>query len=127
MSAAWAGRRYPPGYMRGWTPIKPRPSPEGMPWRLEADPDSRSTALPGANRPVEPVQVSVGFSSPTSRRRARHSVFAWAAGRSTSRRATAPARFSIILDVPVDARMLALQPRTISVEMFAQATLPNRQ
>ena len=27
---------YPPGYMLGWTPgQRPRPSPDGMPWRLE--------------------------------------------------------------------------------------------
>ena len=31
---------YPPGYMLGWTPgQRPRPSPEGMPWRLERESD----------------------------------------------------------------------------------------
>src|SRR5262245_51014813 len=31
---------YPPGHMLGWTPgQRPRPSPDGMPWRLERESD----------------------------------------------------------------------------------------
>ena len=53
---------YPPGYMLGWTPGQhPRPSPEGMAWRLEPDSDLVvQLHLQPTGKP-ETVQVSVGF------------------------------------------------------------------
>jgi len=53
---------YPPGYMLGWTPgQRPRPSPSGMPWRLEAASDLVvQLHLQPTGKP-EPLQVSVGL------------------------------------------------------------------
>jgi len=53
---------YPPGYMLGWTPgQQPRPSPEGMPWRLDGGSDLIvQLHLQPTGKP-EPVQVSAGL------------------------------------------------------------------
>ena len=53
---------YPPGYMLGWTPgQRPRPSPDGMPWRLEAASDLVvQLHLQPTGKP-EPLQVSVAL------------------------------------------------------------------
>src|SRR6185436_15239769 len=53
---------YPPGYMLGWTPgQRPRPSPEGMPWRLERGSDLVAQLHMQPTGKPESVQVSVGF------------------------------------------------------------------
>jgi len=53
---------YPAGYMLGWTPgQRPRPSPDGMPWRLERDSDLvLQLHLQPTGKP-ERVQASVGL------------------------------------------------------------------
>ena len=53
---------YPAGYMLGWTPGQhPRPSPEGMAWRLEPGSDLVvQLHLQPTGKP-ETVQVSIGF------------------------------------------------------------------
>ena len=53
---------YPPGYMLGWTPgQRPRPSPEGMAWRLEAGSDLVVQLHMQPTGKPEPVQVSAGL------------------------------------------------------------------
>jgi len=119
---------YPPGYMLGWTPgQQPRPSPDGMPWRLEAESDLIvQLHLQPTGRP-EPVQVSVGFfftNQPPTRTplglRMGSETIDIAAGNGTYE----------ILDsfvVPVDSQVIALQPHAhyLGREMYAKATLPD--
>ncbi|MFN7981900.1 MAG: tetratricopeptide repeat protein [Vicinamibacterales bacterium] len=119
---------YPPGYMLGWTPGQlPRPSPEGMPWRLEADSDLIvQLHLQPTGRP-EPVQVSIGFfftDQPPTR-----TPLGLRMGSETIDIAPGNGTYEILdtFDVPVDAQVLALQPHAhyLGREMFAQATLPD--
>lgn len=119
---------YPPGYLLGWTPgQQPRPSPDGMPWRLEAESDLVvQLHLQPTGKP-EPIKVSLGFfftdtppvQSPVGLRMGSETIDI-AAGQ-----ATYEITDSYVL--PVDARVLALQPHAhyLGREMFATATLPD--
>ena len=53
---------YPPGHMLGWTPgQRPRPSPEGAAWRLEADSDLVVQLHMQPTGKPEPVRARMGF------------------------------------------------------------------
>lgn len=119
---------YPPGHLLGWTPgQQPRPSPEGMPWRLEQGSDLVvQLHLQPTGKP-EPIQSSVGFfftDTPPVRTplglRLGSETIDIAAGL-----ATYEIRDSYVL--PVDAEVLAVQPHAHNVgrEMFAEASLPD--
>lgn len=119
---------YPPGYMLGWTPgQQPRPSPDGMPWRLEADSDLVvQLHLQPTGKP-EPVQVSVGFfftDTPPTR-----TPLGLRLGSETIDIAPGEPAYEIrdSYVVPVDAQVLAVQPHAHNLgrEMFAEALLPD--
>lgn len=119
---------YPAGYLLGWTPgQQPRPSPDGMPWRLEPGSDLVvQLHLQPTGKP-EPIQVSIGFfftdtppvETPLGLRMGSETID------------IAPGNGSYeILDrfvVPVDTKVLALQPHAhyLGREMLAVATLPD--
>lgn len=119
---------YPTGYMLGWTPgQQPRPSPDGMPWRLEPESDLVvQLHLQPTGKP-EPVQVSVGFfftDAPPSRMplglRLGSETIDIPAGD-----ATYEIRDSYVL--PVDAQVLAVQPHAHNLgrEMTGEVRLPD--
>lgn len=119
---------YPPGYMLGWTPgQQPRPSPEGMPWRLEPDSDLVvQLHLQPTGKP-EPVQVSVGFfftDQPPVR-----TPLGLRLGSETIDIPPGDSAYTIADEyvVPVDADLLAIQPHAHNLgrEMHAQVTLPD--
>lgn len=119
---------YPPGYLLGWTPgQQPRASPDGMPWRLEADSDLIvQLHLQPTGKP-EPIQVTVGFfftddlpvRIPVGLRMGSETIDI-PAGRSA---------FEITDSyvLPVDTQVLAVQPHAHNLgrEMIGQATLPD--
>jgi tetratricopeptide (TPR) repeat protein len=120
---------YPPGYMLGWTPgQRPRPSPDGMAWRLERGSDLVvQLHLQPTGKP-EPVQVSAGFyftdqppvQSPVGLR----------LGSETIEIPAGQSRY-VVTDsyvLPVDAELLAIQPHAhnLAREMEAVATLPDK-
>ena len=119
---------YPPGHLLGWTPGQlPRPSPDGMPWRLELDSDLIvQLHLQPTGKP-EPIQVSVGFfftDTPPTRTpvglRLGSETIDIAAGQ-----AAYDIRDSYVL--PVDAEVLAVQPHAHNVgrQMYADVLLPD--
>ena len=119
---------YPPGYLLGWTPgQQPRPSPDGMPWRLEAESDLIvQLHLQPTGKP-EAVQVSVGFFFTDD-----HPVRTPLGLRMGSETIDMPAGASAfeISDsylLPVDVQVLAVQPHAHNLgrEVVAQATLPD--
>lgn len=119
---------YPPGYLLGWTPGQfPRPSPDGMPWRLEPDSDLVvQLHLQPTGKP-EPVQVSVGFfftNNPPTR-----TPLGLRMGSETIDIAPGNATYEIrdSYTLPVDAELLAIQPHAhyLGREMYADATLPD--
>jgi tetratricopeptide (TPR) repeat protein len=119
---------YPPGYMLGWTPgQQPRPSPDGMPWRLDAESDLVvQLHLQPTGRP-EAIQVSVGFfftdtppiRAPLGLRLGSETIDIPAGERAYE------IRDRYVL--PVDAQLLAVQPHAHNLgrEMIAEATLPD--
>jgi Tfp pilus assembly protein PilF len=119
---------YPAGYMLGWTPgQQPRPSPDGMPWRLEPNSDVVvQLHLQPTGKP-EPVQVSVGFffteeapvAAPAGLRLGSQTIDIPAG----ERRYTITDRYVI----PVDVDLLAVQPHAHNLgrEMYGEATLPD--
>lgn len=119
---------YPPGYMLGWTPGQlPRPSPEGMPWRLEADSDLIVQLHLQPTGRAEQVQVSVGFfftDQPPAR-----TPLGLRMGSETIDIPAGNGAYEILdtFDVPVDSQLLALQPHAhyLGHEMYAKATLPD--
>jgi Tfp pilus assembly protein PilF len=119
---------YPPGYLLGWTPgQQPRPSPDGMPWRLEADSDLIvQLHLQPTGRP-EPVQVSVGFFF-TDEKPVR-TPLGLRMGSETIDIAAGNGAYEIADSyvLPVDAQVIAVQPHAHNLgrEMVAQATLPD--
>ena len=120
---------YPPGHMLGWTPgQRPRPSPDGMAWRLERGSDLVVQLHMQPTGKPEPVQVSVGlfFTDETPRPRAGRAP-ARAARRSTSPPATRNHVVSDSYVVPVDVELLAIQPHAhnLARRMEAVATLPD--
>jgi Flp pilus assembly protein TadD len=119
---------YPPGHMLGWTPgQRPRPSPEGMPWRLERDSDLVvQLHLQPTGKP-EPVQVSVGLYF--TDQMPRQAPVGLRLGSETIDIAPGDANH-VIRDsyvLPVDAELLAIQPHAhnLARRMEAVATLPD--
>ena len=119
---------YPPGYMLGWTPgQQPRPSPDGMAWRLEPASDIVvQLHLQPTGKP-EPVQVSVGLFF-TGEEPVRTPVGL----RLGSETIDIPAgegayQISDRYVLPVDVDVLAIQPHAHNLgrEMVASAKLPD--
>jgi Flp pilus assembly protein TadD len=118
---------YPPGHMLGWTPgQRPRPSPEGSAWRLDAGSDLvvqlhlRPTGKP------EPVQVSVALyftDQPPTR-----TPIGLRLGSQTID--IAPGAEYVVADsyrLPTDVEVHAIQPHAHNLgrRMQASATLPD--
>jgi tetratricopeptide (TPR) repeat protein len=119
---------YPIGYMLGWTPGQhARPSPDGMPWRLEAESDLVvQLHLQPSGKP-EPIQVSVGFFF-TDQLPARQPL-GLRLGSETIDIPAGAADYAIEdrYVLPVDADVFAVQPHAhdLGHEMTAGATLPD--
>jgi tetratricopeptide (TPR) repeat protein len=119
---------YPPGYMLGWTPgQRPRPSPDGMPWRLEPSSDLVVQLHMQPTGKPEPVQVRVGLFF-TDERPSRTPIGL----RMGSERIDIPAGDAgyAIADeyvVPVDVELLAIQPHAhnLARRMEAHVRLPD--
>ncbi len=119
---------YPAGYMLGWTPGQhPRPSPDGMPWRLEPQSDLIvQLHMQPTGRP-EPIQVSVGLfftSEPPAR-----TPLGLRLGSETIDIAPGEAAYQIADSyvLPVDAQLLALQPHAHNLgrEVVSDVLLPD--
>lgn len=119
---------YPPGYMLGWTPgQQPRPSPDGMPWRLERTSDLVVQLHMQPTGKPESVQVSVAFfftTEPPVR-----TPIGLRLGSETIDIAPGDAQY-VVADnyvLPVDADLLAIQPHAhnLAREMTAVAALPD--
>lgn len=119
---------YPPGYMLGWTPgQRPRPSPDGMPWRLEPGSDCIVQLHMQPTGKPEPVQVTVGFfftadapvATPVGLRLGSQTID------------IAPGDPHYVVDdrfvLPVDVDVLAVQPHAHNLgrEVRGDATLPD--
>ncbi len=119
---------HPAGYLLGWTPgQRPRPSPDGMPWRLEAGSDLVvQLHLQPTGRP-EPVQVSLAFfftdtppvRTPVGLRLGSETIDIPAGERAYA----IEDRYTL----PVDADLLAIQPHAHNLgrTMTATAVLPD--
>ena len=120
---------YPPGHLLGWTPGQhPRPSPEGMAWRLERESDAVVQLHMQPTGKPERIQVSIGIFF-TDERPTRMPVGL----RLGSETIDIPAGESqyIVSDrynVPVDAQLLAAQPHAhnLARRMEAVAILPDK-
>ena len=120
---------YPPGYMLGWTPgQRPRPSPDGMPWRLEPSSDLVVQLHMQPTGKPESVQVTVGFfftdTAPV------RTPIGLRLGSETIDIQPGDAQF-VVADtyvLPVDVEVLAVQPHAhnLARHMEASATLPDR-
>jgi tetratricopeptide (TPR) repeat protein len=119
---------YPIGYMLGWTPgQQPRPSPDGMPWRLEPQSDLVvQLHLQPSGKP-EPIQVSVGFfftDQPPVRQ-----PLGLRLGSETIDIPAGAADYALDdrFVLPVDADLFAVQPHAHNLghEMIARANLPD--
>jgi tetratricopeptide (TPR) repeat protein/mono/diheme cytochrome c family protein len=119
---------YPPGYMLGWTPgQRPRPSPEGMAWRLEPGSDLVAQLHLQPTGKPEPVQVSVGFfftsDAPT------RTPIGLRLGSETIEIPPGKADYTIADQyvLPVDVQLLGLQPHAhnLARRMDAKATKPD--
>ena len=119
---------YPPGYMLGWTPgQQPRPSPDGMPWRLEPDSDLVVQLHMQPTGKPEPVQVSMGFfftDDPPTRQ-----PVGLRLGSETIAIAAGDAQYEIKdrYVLPVDVEVLGVQPHAhnLARRMEAAALLPD--
>lgn len=119
---------YPPGHMLGWTPgQRPRPSPDGMPWRLERDSDLVAELHMQPTGKPEQVQVSVGvYFSDVAPTRA---PIGLRLGSETIDIPAGEANY-IVEDryvIPVDAELMAIQPHAhnLARRMESLATLPD--
>ncbi len=119
---------YPPGHLLGWTPgQQPRPSPDGMPWRLDQGSDLIvQVHLQPTGKP-EPIQVSVGFfftDTPPTR-----TPLGLRLGSETIDIAAGQAAYEITdtYVLPVDAEVLAVQPHAHNLgrAMYAEVLLPD--
>ena len=118
---------YPPGHMLGWTPgQRPRPSPEGSAWRLDAGSDLVvQLHLQPTGKP-EPVQVSVALyftDQPPTR-----TPVGLRLGSQTID--IAPGAEYVVTDsyrLPADVEVHAIQPHAHNLgrRMQASATLPD--
>ena len=118
---------YPPGHMLGWTPgQRPRPSPEGSAWRLDAGSDLVvQLHLQPTGRP-EPVQVSVALFF-TDRPPTRTPIGLRLGSQTID---IAPGAEYVVTDsyrLPVDVEVHAIQPHAHNLgrRMQASATLPD--
>ena len=119
---------YPPGHLLGWTPgQRPRPSPDGMAWRLERDSDLVVQLHMQPTGKPEPVQVSVGLFF-TEERPVREPVGLRLGSETID---IAPGDASHVISdsyvLPVDAELLAIQPHAhnLARRMEVVATLPD--
>lgn len=119
---------YPPGYLLGWTPgQQPRPSPDGMPWRLEPQSDLVvQLHLQPTGKP-ESIEVSVGFFF--TDRPPMRTPFGLRLGSETIDIAAGDRAYTIAdeYELPVDAELLAVQPHAHNLgrEMYAEVTRPD--
>ncbi len=119
---------YPPGYMLGWTPgQRPRPSPDGMAWRLERDSDLVAGLHLQTTGKPEPVQISVGFFF-TDEAPVRSPV-GLRLGSQTMEIPAGESQYTIhdSYTLPVDADLIAVQPHAHNLgrTMTAEARLPD--
>ncbi len=118
---------YPPGHMLGWTPgQRPRPSPDGMAWRLERDSDLVAGLHMQTTGKSEPVQISVGFYF-TDAAPVRAPVGLRLGSQTIDIPAGEPAyAITDSYTLPVDADVIAIQPHAHNLgrQMTARATLP---
>jgi tetratricopeptide (TPR) repeat protein len=120
---------YPPGYMLGWTPgQRPRPSPDGMAWRLEAGSDLVVQLHMQPTGKPEPVQVSAGFFF-TDEAPVRTPVGLRLGSETIDIQPDDP-RYTISDSyvLPVNVDVLAVQPHAhnLARQMEAIATLPDK-
>lgn len=119
---------YPPGYMLGWTPgQRPRPSPDGMPWRLERGSDLVVQLHMQPTGKPEAVQISVGLFF-TSQPPVRIPIGLRLGSETIDIGAGDPQY--VVADsyvLPVDADLLAIQPHAhnLARQMTASASLPD--
>jgi Flp pilus assembly protein TadD len=119
---------YPAGFMLGWTPgQRPRPSPDGMSWRLERESDLVVQLHMQPTGKPEAVLVSVGFfftEEPPSR-----TPVGLRLGSETIEIAAGDRHYAVIdsYRLPVDVEVLAIQPHAhnLARRMEASATLPD--
>jgi Tfp pilus assembly protein PilF len=120
---------YPPGHMLGWTPgQRPRPSPVGMPWRLERESDLVTELHMQPTGKPEQVQVSVGlYFTDTAPTRA---PIGLRLGSETIDIKPGDPEYVIedLYVVPVDSELHAIQPHAHNLgrRMEATATFPDR-
>jgi hypothetical protein len=119
---------YPPGYMLGWTPgQRPRPSPDGMAWRLEPGSDLVVQLHMQPTGKPETVQVSAAFYF-TDERPSRTPV-GIRLGSETIDIAAGEREHEITdsYQLPVDVQLLAVQPHAHNLgrTMFAEAVRPD--
>ena len=120
---------YPAGYMLGWTPgQQPRPSPDGMPWRLEPRSDIVVQLHMQPTGKPETVQPSIGFFF-TDHQGSSGTPIGLRLGSQTIDIAPGDARYEIRdrYVFPVDVELLAIQPHAHNLgrEVEATATLPD--
>jgi Flp pilus assembly protein TadD len=119
---------YPPGYMLGWTPgQRARPSPDGMPWRLEPGSDLVVQLHMQPTGKPEPVQVSAAFYF-TDEAPVRTPV-GLRLGSETIDIDAGDAHY-VVTDgyvLPVDVEVLGVQPHAHNLgrQMHAEATRPD--
>lgn len=119
---------YPAGYMLGWTPGQhPRPSPDGMPWRLEPQSDLIVQLHMQPSGRAESIQVSAGLfftDDPPVR-----TPLGLRLGSETIDIAPGEASYQIADSyvLPVDAQLFAVQPHAHNLgrEMTADVQLPD--
>lgn len=119
---------YPPGYMLGWTPgQRPRPSPDGMPWRLEPGSDLVVQLHMQPTGKPETVQAIAGFyftDTPPTR-----TPVGLRLGSETIDMAPGDRAYAISdrYVLPVDVDLLAIQPHAHNLGrlMEASATRPD--
>jgi Tfp pilus assembly protein PilF/mono/diheme cytochrome c family protein len=119
---------YPPGYLLGWTPGQlPRPSPDGMAWRLERNSDLVAGVHLQPTGKAESIQISVGFyftNEPPVR-----APIGLRLGSETIEIPAGEGAYTITdrYALPVDADILAIQPHAhnLARQMEAQVSLPN--
>ena len=119
---------YPPGYMLGWTPgQRPRPSPQGMPWRLEPSSDFVVQLHMQPTGKPEAVQARVGLYFTTEAPTA--APLGLRLGSQTIDIPPGDAQYAITdrFVIPVDVDVLAVQPHghNLARDMRGEATLPD--
>lgn len=121
---------HPAGHMLGWTPgQRPRPSPDGMAWRLDVGSDLVTGLHLQTTGKPEHVQISVGFyftdEAPT------RAPVGLRLGSQTIDIPPGERAYAIddTYTLPVDADVIAIQPHAhnLARRVDLQATLPTRE